>query len=218
TSADGRRFPLTAGVRWSSSDRGVVDVTGGTVRAISPGTARVAAAFSSLVGAAEVQVTATPPPLGPLAGSPHNPRYFETPDGQVVYLTGSHTWSNLRDNGTVDPPPAFDYPAYLDFLQAHGHNFFRLWAWEQQKWTQQLAGNYWFSPGPWARPGPGYAQDGKPRFDLTRFDENYFDRLRSRVQQAAARGIYVSVMLFDGWSVATKGKFTLDNPWRGHPF
>jgi hypothetical protein len=150
--------------------------------------------------------------------SSRNLRYFETSTGQIVYLTGSHTWSNLRDNGTRDPPPAFDYTGYLDFLQTHGHNFFRLWAWEQQKWTPEIAGDYWFSPGPYARTGPGTAQDGKPRFDLARFDQGYFDRLRSRVDQARAIGIYVSVMLFDGWSVSTKGSFTLDNPWRGHPF
>jgi hypothetical protein len=216
TYSDGRRSAVTAS--WSSTNTNVATVSGGIVRGVSPGSAGLVAAFGEFSGAAEVEVASTTAPIGPLQISPRNPRYFQTATGRIVYLTGSHTWSNLRDNGTRDPPPAFDYPAYLDFLQAHGHNFFRLWAWEQQKWTQQLAGNYWFSPGPYARPGPGYAQDGKPRFDLTRFDDAYFERLRGRVQQAEARGIYVSVMLFDGWSVATKGTFTLDNPWRGHPF
>jgi hypothetical protein len=36
-------------------------------------------------------------------------------------------------------------------------------------------------PHPWVRSGPGPANDGKPKFDLTRFDPEYFDRLRSRV-------------------------------------
>jgi hypothetical protein len=44
----------------------------------------------------------------------------------------------------------------------------------------------------------------------------YFDLLHSRVKAAQKRGIYVSVMLFQGWSVERKGQ--VGNPWRGHPF
>ena len=70
--------------------------------------------------------------------------------------------------------------------------------------------NYWFGPDlPFLRTGPGVALDGKPQFDLSQFDPNYFDRLRSRVLQARDRGIYVSVMLFNGWSVSfPKGGFS----------
>lgn len=49
-----------------------------------------------------------------------------------------------------------------------------------------------------------------------RFNQQYFDRLRQRVVVAGERGIYVSVMLFQGWSVEKKGQ--VGNPWRGHPF
>lgn len=73
------------------------------------------------------------PASGPLRVHPENPRYFTddttTANGslRVVYLTGSHTWANLIDRGPSDPPPAFDFDAYLDFLQQHNHNFIRLW-------------------------------------------------------------------------------------------
>ena len=63
--------------------------------------------------------------------------------------------------------------------------------------------------------GPGNALDGKPKFDLTKFNQTYFDRLRSRAG-SRAQGIYVSVMLFNGWSVERKGSG--ENPWRGHPY
>ena len=46
---------------------------------------------------------------GPLRVSPTNPRYFTDNSGKAIYLTGSHTWSNLQDNGGSSPPPAFDY-------------------------------------------------------------------------------------------------------------
>jgi hypothetical protein len=42
--------------------------------------------------------------------------------------------------------------------------------------------------------------------------------LRQRVIDAGARGIYVSVMLFNGWSLGMKGSSTAGNPWLGHPF
>jgi hypothetical protein len=158
------------------------------------------------------------PATGPLRVSHQNPRYFETPAGDIVYLTGSHTWANLQDNGTKDPPPAFDFTTYLAFLRQRGHNFFRLWTWEQLKWSAEIKGDYWFRPVPYQRSGPGLALDGKPKVDLTRFDPAYFDRLRDRVREAGAAGIYVSVMLFNGWSVGTKGALTYDNPWKGHPF
>ena len=86
------------------------------------------------------------------------------------------------------------------FLRSHGHNFIRLWRWEQFK---SLAGGGGFhlcmTPQPWPRSGPGAASDGKPRFDLSRFDQAYFDRLRARIIAAGNEGFYVSVMLFDGF-------------------
>jgi uncharacterized protein DUF6298 len=158
-----------------------------------------------------------PAALGPLRVDSVNPRYFSDGQGHVVYLTGSHTWSNFQDNGTSDPPPAFDYAAYLDFLVRNNHNFFRLWSWEQARWTAETDSDYWFSPLPYQRTGPDTALDGKLRFDLTKLNPAYFARLRDRVQQAGARGIYVSVMLFDGWSIEDKD-LGHRNPWRGHPF
>lgn len=161
------------------------------------------------------------PAAGPLEVLPGNPRYFTDGTGRAVLLTGSHTWSNFQDNGSGYPPPEFDFEQYLDFLEAHGHNFCRLWVWEGSRWSvQTYEDDYWFHPDtPFQRTGPGEALDGLPRWDLTRFDPDYFDRLRQRVMAAGERGIYVSVMLFNGWSVASrKGASYAGNPWRGHPF
>src|SRR5262249_51305607 len=139
---------------------------------------------------------------GPVSGTlrvdPINPRYFTAAHG-AVYLTGSHTWGNFKDRATVDPPPAFDYNAFLDFLVAHRHNFFRLWTWEQPHSADNTL--LYFTPFAWPRTGTAMASDGKPQFDLDHFDQAYFDRMRTRVMAAGARGIYVSVMLFDGWDL-----------------
>lgn len=170
---------------------------------------------------------------GPLRVHPTNPRYFtdgtRVADGspRAVYLTGAHTWNNLVDMGRSDPPEAFDFDAYLNFLEKHDHNFIRLWAWDSTVWDTQANASlgkdfvHHVAPLPWQRTGPGKALDGKPKFDLTKFDAAYFDRLRKRVQAAGGRGIYVSVMLFEGWGLmhGNRGRAAPEGwAWRGHPF
>lgn len=170
---------------------------------------------------------------GPLRVHPSNSRYFtageKLPDGSLkpVYLTGAHTWNNLVDMGRSDPPEAFDFRGYLDFLEKHQHNFIRLWAWDSTTWNTRANGSlgkdfvHHVAPLPWARTGPGLAIDGKPKFDLQRFDPAYFDRLRTRVSDAGKRGIYVSVMLFEGWGLfhGNRGRQSGDGwAWRSHPF
>ncbi len=159
------------------------------------------------------------PAGGPLRVLKSNPRYFTDDSGRAIYLAGSHIWHNFQDNGhrlpeSQDPPPAFDYDAYLNLLERYGHNFIRLWRWEFPKWTdaQPKGMIKYCRPHPWARRGPGLAADGKPKFDLERFDAEYFERLRARVAAAGARGVYVSIMLFEGWGV----QFT--DGWNYHPF
>jgi len=140
---------------------------------------------------------------GPLRRHPTNPRYFTDDSGRAILLVGSHTWNNLVDMGPTDPPAPFDFDAYLDWLAGYPHNFFRLWTWELLSWNTQ--GNrekaplvHRVYPLPWKRTGPGAAVDGKPKFDLRQFDDEYFARLRHRVEAAGERGVYASVMLFEG--------------------
>lgn len=152
----------------------------------------------------------------PLRANTKNPRYFSKSNGNIVYLTGSHTWENFMDvDFTVNDRP-FDWLSYLDFLKSNNHNFFRLWALENAKWAGFTTAGVVFHPLPFDRPGPGTALDGQMKFDLTSFNQSYFDRLRQRVIEAGDRGMYVSVMLFNGWAVERKG--ATGNPWPGHPF
>jgi hypothetical protein len=162
---------------------------------------------------------------GPLRVSTRNPRYFTPPsdDGteRAVYLTGSHIWNSLHDGlgpGAEGPaePERFDFDGYLRFLTERGHNFIRLWRWEQVR-SQAAGGTFHLNmtPQPWARTGPGLAKDGGPRFDLERFDPAFFDRLRQRVVKAGDAGIYVGVMLFDGWALHLSPP---PDQVEGHPF
>ncbi|MCI0620546.1 MAG: DUF6298 domain-containing protein [Acidobacteria bacterium] len=161
------------------------------------------------------------PVTGPLKPHPTNPRYFTDGSGKAIYLTGSHTWDNLPDIGPGDPPYAFNFDAYLEFLQRHNHNFIRLWRWEEVSFDTRTSGDVEpgqgvvnrIAPHPWKRTGPGNALDGKPKFNLDVFDPDYIGRLHSRVRSAGRMGIYVSVMLFEGWGLQHAA-----DGWKDHPF
>jgi hypothetical protein len=159
----------------------------------------------------------------PLRVHPDNPCYFADGGDHAVYLTGSHHWSNLQDIGMVDPPPefrgtGFTWATYLDFLNAHNHNLIRLWMWENARWAFWNSTDFYVTPLPWLRTGPGLARDGKPKFDLAQYDPAYFKRLRDRVKEAGLSGIYVLVMLFQGCSLDNSPNRRGCNPWHGHPF
>jgi len=166
------------------------------------------------------------PAPGPLVVSQTNPRYFtvaagDATDQRAVYLTGSHVNNNLHDGSgpgadCAEVPEPNDFRAYLGFLKERNHNFIRLWRWEQ--FRSQVAGgafHFCMTPQPWPRTGPGKAKDGKPKFDLSVFDPAYFERLRDYVVAAGNEGIYVSVMLFEGFALHLS--LAPDNV-EGHPF
>ena len=163
---------------------------------------------------------------GPLVVSSVNPRYFTVAGGdaagqRAIYLTGSHLNNNFHDGmgagaSCSGTPEQFNFSAYIDLLRERGHNFIRLWRWEQFR-SQVGAGSAHFcaTPQPWLRSGPGMATDGGPKFDLAAFDPAYFERLRERVLTASNAGIYVSVMLFEGFGLHLTPP--PDNV-AGHPF
>jgi hypothetical protein len=86
--------------------------------------------------------------VGPLVVSEANPRYFtvaasDAADRRAVYLTGSHVNNNFHDGSgpgadCAEIPERNDYRGYLEFLKERGHNFIRLWRWEQ--FRSQVAG------------------------------------------------------------------------------
>jgi hypothetical protein len=162
------------------------------------------------------EVTQRGPAVGPLRVDPGNPRYFADGSGNAIYLTGSHTWNNLQ-NWSDSSHPELDYAGFLRLLRGRNHNFMRLWLWEMAAWAPWTTEKVQFDPLPYLRPGPGTALDGEPKFDLTQFNQQYFDHLRSRVSAARDHGVYVAVMLFQGWSVGKEPNLP-GNPWRGHPF
>ena len=139
---------------------------------------------------------------GPLAAS-GNPGYFKDTRGQVLILNGSQTWNTLQDWGGNGSGVTLDFNAFVKFLTAHGHNFTLLWTTEMPKFcgfpsTASSPPELTAGPLPWMRTGPGNATDGGLKFDLTKFNPSFFDRLRTRAQDLNNAGIYVGVYLFTG--------------------
>jgi hypothetical protein len=139
---------------------------------------------------------------GPLVAS-GNPNYFKDANGAVLILNGSQTWNTFQDWGGNGSLQTLDFNAFVSFLTKHGHNFTLLWITEMPKFcgfpaTASSPPELIAGPLPWLRTGPGNATDGGLKFDLTKFNQGFFDRLRTRTEALNNAGIYVGVYLFTG--------------------
>jgi hypothetical protein len=157
---------------------------------------------------------------GVLRVSQTNPRYFTDDSGKALYLAGAQGAYEMQDDawGAWQAPGVHvisDFVHYLDVLQSHNQNLLRFWSVETSGWDNNPSVSA--TPMRYLRTGPMSALDGKPKFDLYQFNQAYFDQLRSRTIQAGSRGIYVVLMLFEGFSSDHKSD-TGANHWFGNPF
>jgi hypothetical protein len=88
-------------------------------------------------------------------------------------------------------PMTSSYQSLMDKMAANRINSFRNWFTSGQPFGNTTV--------PYQRTGPGLAADGRPRFDLTKFNQAHFDYFRQVVEYARARGIVVQLSIFDFW-------------------
>ena len=135
-------------------------------------------------------------PPAPITLHPENPHYFLWRDKPTILITsGEHYGAVLNRD--------FDYKRYLATLQADGLNLTRTFsgaycepvgAFNIERNTLAPAQSDLLCP--WARSDqPGYANGGN-KFDLTKWDPQYFQRLTDFVAEAGRRGIVVEMVLF----------------------
>ncbi len=62
------------------------------------------------------------------------------------------------------------------------------------------------------------ASDGRPKFDLHRFEEPCFQRLRDRARSLQTCGVYFSVMLFELYGFLDGEDVNGQRLWEGNPF
>jgi hypothetical protein len=128
---------------------------------------------------------------------PKNPHYFLFRDKVTVLITsGEHYGSVL--NGE------FDYKKYLATLAADGLNFTRIFGGSYLEVPATSFGIKRNSlapqPGkflaPWMRSDVGGYAGGGNKFDLTRWNPEYFTRYKDFLVEAAKAGIVVEISLF----------------------
>lgn len=132
----------------------------------------------------------------PIALHPENPHYFLYKGKPTVLITsGEHYGAVLN--------PDFDYAKYLETLAADGLNMTRVFtgAYVEPVGAFKIEQNTLAPrPGrficPWLRTAiPGYANGGN-KFDLTKWDDEYFNRLKDFMSEAEKRNIIVELALF----------------------
>jgi len=148
----------------------------------------------------------------PISLHPDNPRYLSWRGKPTVLITSAEHY------GAVMNAP-FDYIAYLDELHSAGLNLTRIFSgvYCEADGDFEIANNT-LAPGlgnlltPFARSDkPGYANGGN-KFDLTKWDDAYFARLKDFVAQADKRGIAVEFTFFCPYYHRTQWALSPFNP------
>lgn len=145
----------------------------------------------------------------PLALHPDNPHYFLFRGKPTILITSAEHYGAVLNAD-------FDYEKYFDELARCGLNNTRTFSGvycEDEK-AFNIARNT-LAPGagkflsPWARSGEAGYPNGGNKFDLTKWDDKYFARLKDFVAQAGKRGVVVEMNLFC--------PFYEDSMWRLSP-
>lgn len=150
------------------------------------------AALGALAAGGERQAA----PTAPISLHPENPRYFLWRGRPALLITsGEHYGAVLNRD--------FDYRKYLDTLAADGLNYTRVFsgAYVEPQGAFKIERNTLAPrPGaflaPWRRSNQPGHPDGGNKFDLSRWDDEYFTRLKSVVAYAESRGVIVELSLF----------------------
>ncbi len=132
----------------------------------------------------------------PIRLHPENPHYFLWRDKPTILITSTEHYGAVLNR-------AFDYKRYLATLQADGMNLTRTFsgAYCEPVGAFKIRGNT-LAPAsgdllcPWARSdAPGYPNGGN-KFDLTKWDPQYFQRLTDFIAEAGRHGVVVEMVLF----------------------
>jgi hypothetical protein len=81
---------------------------------------------------------------------------------------------------------------------------------------RRIDGGVWppFYEQPWARSGQGTAWDGLSKYDLTKFNPWYFDRLKQFADRGAEKGLILCQQMYFQHNVLEAGAHWADCPWR----
>ena len=124
----------------------------------------------------------------PISLHPDNPRYFLFRGRPLVLITATEHYGAVLNRN-------FDQTRYLDEAAEQRATLSRCFLLFRELEHIPLNPHSPCKPtpgeyvAPFARTGPGYAADGFPKFDLDRWDDEYFERLHRFLEGAARRDI-----------------------------
>ena len=131
----------------------------------------------------------------PLALHPENSRYFLFKGQPTVLVTSAEHYGLLLNTD-------YDYEKYLDELAACGLNHSRVF----NGTYREAIGSFNITNNPLSPTDSGFItpwqrvdklhRDGSPIFDLTKWNQSYFTRLKNIVRAAADRDIVLELTLF----------------------
>ena len=139
-------------------------------------------------------------PLGgiddsPVRLHPENPRYFYYNGKPIVLITATEHYGAVLNRN-------FNFTSYLDEMADKKVTLSRCFLLFRELENipknphspcKPLPGEY---IAPFLRTGPGYATDGYPKFDLQRWNPEFFQRFHAFLNEASHRGIIVELTLF----------------------
>lgn len=146
------------------------------------------ACFTAVVEASAAEPV-RPPARPPIALHADNGRYFQFRDRPTVLIgSGEHYGAVLN----LD----FDYVAYLDVMKADGLNLTRTFSgyYREVPGSFGIRGNT-LAPAAGRYSAPWATAEGG-RYDLTKWNDDHFKRMRDFVAKAGERGVVVEMSIF----------------------
>jgi len=116
-----------------------------------------------------------------------------------------------------------DLPALAARLDAEGRRVIEhhwgLWydrRRDDHQTVRRITPEVWppFEEQPWVRSGTGAAWDGLSKYDLTRFNPWYFDRLRSVAEECERHGVVLIAHMYFQHNILESAAHWMDFPWR----
>ena len=139
----------------------------------------------------------------PITVCPLNPHYFQYKGKPVLLITSDHHYGAVIDRD-------FDYAKFLNYLGENGMNLTRIYPGGYFEVPDEFVKGNPLGPQPgrqilpWVRStqtgaDPALAEPGKPsyKFDLDKWDPEYFARLKAYVELARKKDIIVEIAFFN---------------------
>lgn len=137
-----------------------------------------------------------------------NRYYFQDSKGKPFISIGDYTWETFSGAD-------FDFDRMFDSLKSRGLNLARIWLWWGCENIPSSSGFLYDTKvhiEPYLRDGAVSANDGRPKYNLDKFNPAFFSRLVQLCKSADKRGINLQLIMMDAWMIKHQ------RLWRLHAF